>query len=355
VAVARPRTQLGLAVIGAVLATLVTGALNTSPATRLIGAALGAAITVLVASGGAQGLMLSLFIAGGALFFTYGGFTLFDYAANKEETFPLPAAMPNPQNGGQAIETTEGETTKGGLSLKWTPETVRCSSDGCDEVTVTSTGDERLEIGLLEFIGEAAAEFGFGGGDCEENNLEKGEKCHVSVSFTPSGAGGTRKADLLIHQNLPSPPTVVPVEGEVEDGGPPAPPPPSVGDLVFSRSGVRCLHLRGGAIVNQQPRDALQIFVSLRFVDAPDQPQSVWVSARSNLGPGGQTRGVVEGERLVALALEPNDYGRHHMVIVTVDPTNEVHESNEDNNRLRVRVDLPRQPGSPRTLICRPA
>jgi hypothetical protein len=353
VAAARPRTQLALAVIGAVLATLVTGVLNTSPATRLVGAALGAAITVLVASGGAQGLMLSLFIAGGALFVTYGGFTLFDYAADQEETFPIPSVMPPPaENGPPPIPPDENglshiRTTENGLSLQVTPKAVHCSSEGCNDVAVTSTGDESLQIGDIEFVGESPGEFRYGG-DCEQNGLEKGETCHVSVSFTPSGAGGTRKATLRIHQNFDGDPTDVPVEGEFADDSPP----PSVVDLVVSRSGLRCLHQRGGAIVNGEPRDALQIFFSLRSVNAPDQLTSVWVSARSNLGRRGQTRGVIEGERFVALALEPGDYGRRHTVIVRVDPDNEVSESNEDNNRLRVSVFVPAQPASTQSLPC---
>ena len=54
---ASTKKQLVLAVMGAVLVTLVTGALDTSPTARLIGAAIGAVIPVLVASGSAQGIM----------------------------------------------------------------------------------------------------------------------------------------------------------------------------------------------------------------------------------------------------------------------------------------------------------
>ena len=47
-AATRPGTQVVLAMIGSVCGALLTGALNTSPTGRLIGAALGAAIPTLV-------------------------------------------------------------------------------------------------------------------------------------------------------------------------------------------------------------------------------------------------------------------------------------------------------------------
>lgn len=57
------------------------------------------------------------------------------------------------------------------------------------------------------------------GGDCEHRDLETDETCRVTVSFSRSGAVGTRNAILRIHQNLAGDPTDVPVEAEVEDGG----------------------------------------------------------------------------------------------------------------------------------------
>jgi hypothetical protein len=242
-------------------------------------------------------------------------------------------------------------TTENGRSIEVSPKTVHCGSDRCDEVTVTSIGDEVLRIFDIEFVGEAADEFD-DDGDCEQNELEKGETCGVKVSFAPSGASGTRAAKLRIHHNVGPDPSDVPVEGEFEDGGPPPPPPPSKGDLVASRSGVRCSHVLGGALVGDQPRDAIQIFFRLLRLNASDQPPIVFVSARSNLGPRGQSRGVAEGERSVALALEPDDYGRPHRVTVTLDPHRKVSESNEGNNRLTVII-APAQPGSTQSLTCR--
>jgi hypothetical protein len=214
-AATRPGTQVVLAMIGSVCGALLTGALNTSPTGRLIGAALGAAIPTLVGYAGPYGKLrvgAGIGVTALALFLTYGGFTLFDYAADRSETFPLPSAMPDPQ-GVPSIVTKED-----GLSLEVTPKTVQCSGDRCDEVTVTSTGEKLLKIDGIEFVGDAAEEFSHGG-DCDSRSLRKDEECRVAVSFTPSGVSGTRNAILRIHQNLSGPATDVAVESEVEGGG----------------------------------------------------------------------------------------------------------------------------------------
>jgi hypothetical protein len=347
-AAARPRTQLLLAVIGAVFATLVTGAFGTSQWGRLAGAALGAAIPVLVVSGGAQGLALSTAITGGALFITYGGFTLFDYAGDQKATFPIPAAMPNPAEGGGGSPTTT--TTANGLSLEVSPASVHCDAESCDEVAVKSTGVKALTIWLIEFEGDVNAEFGHSG-DCDNNTLQTGEECHVSVIFTPSGVSGTRVAKLVIHQNLPGDPTRVPIEAEAE--GPTSPPPPTVHtDLIPVRANTRCVYQRGGATNGQ---DALQILFVLQLEGASSsETPAVLVQAQSNLGPSTSNVGRPgPGYRAMALPLDPNHYGRTHAVTVRVDPENEVPETNEGNNQFLVRVFVPPHPASTQTLVCK--
>src|SRR6266550_2863621 len=252
---ASTRTQLVLAVIAAVFATLVTGALNTSPTARLVGAALGAATSVLATSGSAQGIMLSVLITGGALLFTYGGFTILDYASDKEPTFPIPSVMPLP------APTPNVTTTEDGLTLEWTPEKVTCDSDGCDEVTVTSTGEELVKIFNIEFVGDEAAEFGHDG-DCENRDLDKDEECQISVIFTLSGAG-SRTVKLRMHHNVGPDPTDITVEGTAGGGSPP-PPEPAL-DLVPATDTAECAYQAGGALVDGQPTDALQITFTLQI------------------------------------------------------------------------------------------
>jgi hypothetical protein len=151
----------------------------------------------------------------------------------------------------------------------------------------------------------------------------------------------------VIHQNFPGDPTVVAVEGESSAV-------PPIGDLAASADGVECVHQRAGAISNGEPRDALQIFFALPLEGAsPDQlPVLVLVTAQSNLGPSSSDRDGVGVGRVSALPLEPDDYGRTHMIIVSVDPKNEVAGTNEDNNQLTVTVGLPAQPASPQSLPC---
>jgi hypothetical protein len=350
---ARAGTPLLLAMLGALLGTLITLLLDTTPTVRAIGAVLGALIPTLVGHVGpwpypraAMGIGVTLV----ALGMTYGGFTVFDYAADKEATFPIPDVMPAP--GPPPPPPAPTVTTENGLSMEVSPKTVHCGSDECDEVTVTSTGDAVLEIYDIEFVGEEAEEFDYGG-DCEQSTLQNGETCGVSVSFTPSGASGTRTATLRIHHNVGPDPSDIPVAGEFEDGGPPPPQPPSLGDLVASHDDVRCFHVRGGAVVDHQPRDSIRFVFRLRFLDALDGPNSVFVIARSNLGPRGESSGVRDGERQVDLApLESDDYDREHRVTVTLDPKRAVPESNEGNNRFIVRVVLPAHPGSLQRLTC---
>jgi hypothetical protein len=322
------------AVIGAVFVTLVTGALNTSPTARLVGAALGAAIPVLVAAG-AQGIVVSGLITGGALLFTYGGFTIFDYASDKKATFPIPAALPSPADNGPSPIT----TTTDSLKLEVKPEIVTCDSDGCDEVIATNKGDGLVKVYNIEFVDDDAGEFSYGG-DCAYESLQKDQSCQVSVTFTPSRP--SRTVTLRIHHNVGAYPTNVPIEAKASGG----PPPPTL-DLVPAKDTVECDYQAGGALVDHQPKDALQIKFTLQLVGATDLQGGVVITARSSHGPSDpyERGGVGEG-RYVALPLEPNDYRLFHTVTVKVDPNNEVVESNEHNNLFRVRVFVPTRPSS---------
>jgi hypothetical protein len=95
--------------------------------------------------------------------------------------------------------------------------------------------------------------------------------------------------------------------------------------LLASPDDVECVHQRAGAIRNGEPKDALQILFSLRLDGAsPDQlPGLVLVTAQSNLGPSSSDRGGVGERRVSALLLEPDDYGRTHIVTVSIDRNNE--------------------------------
>ncbi len=219
-----------LAVVASVCGTLVTGAFDTSPSMRLFGATLGAAIPPLIAVAGPfAGLRAAtgVLVAAGALFVTYSGFTVADYATNQEQsTFPLPQALPptSPTPTPTATPTTPSDTAEtcaGELCISVTPTVLHCSSESCDDdVTVQSTGSELLVITTIEFDGPAASSFSQNG-DCENlelhRELHEGEECSITVHYTP---GAARDARLVIHQNLPELPTFVALEGEVDPSKP---------------------------------------------------------------------------------------------------------------------------------------
>jgi hypothetical protein len=102
---ARASVQVALAVVGSVCGTLITSALDTSPTVTLIGAVLGSAIPTLVTFAGRYhhlraGVGIAVTVA--ALFITYGGFTMFDFATDRTHTFPLPPAGPKPASSAEA-------------------------------------------------------------------------------------------------------------------------------------------------------------------------------------------------------------------------------------------------------------
>lgn len=104
---ARPATRVVLAMISSICVTLINNALDTSPTVTLIGAALAAAVPALITAGGPHGVTLGIAVTAVALFVTYGGFTVFDYATDRPQTFPLPEAAPEPDENAQSEPGTE--------------------------------------------------------------------------------------------------------------------------------------------------------------------------------------------------------------------------------------------------------
>ncbi len=54
----------------------------------------------------------------------------------------------------------------------------------------------------------------------------------------------------------------------------------------------------------------------------------------------------------LALVLESTDFGQEQVITVKVDPDGELPEIHEDNNRQKLKVDLPLQPQSFEPLRC---
>ena len=85
--------------LAAVCGTLFSGALGASPAAKLFAVLIAGAVPVLVSLARLRRLRVSLalLLVAGALAVTYGAFTSLDFASEREATFPIPPALPDPQ------------------------------------------------------------------------------------------------------------------------------------------------------------------------------------------------------------------------------------------------------------------
>ncbi|MEE4330157.1 MAG: choice-of-anchor D domain-containing protein, partial [Wenzhouxiangella sp.] len=82
-------------------------------------------------------------------------------------------------------------------------------------ITVTSVGDEPLDIGFTTLWGDDDVHFVFDGGSCTSSSppLNVGETCIVSLRFVPEAAGTWTDAEVRISSNDPNGTYVIPVSG----------------------------------------------------------------------------------------------------------------------------------------------
>jgi hypothetical protein len=206
-----------LAVAGAVVSTVLTGAAGAGPWGRLAGAAVLPVVSAAFSTkrAGESGRVRTAAIALlslGALAITWAGISVADLAANRSvipgnrqaKTFPGPApdhTTPSP--------TATASTGPPAVSVV-TVSAVDCgpveigSSAHCAAV-VTYHGDGRLRITRTELSGAHAGDFA-AGADCVGERLGPGQTCEVGLTFAPTAAG-RRDATLTVHQNLPPPDT----------------------------------------------------------------------------------------------------------------------------------------------------
>ncbi|WP_329000181.1 hypothetical protein OHA18_37820 [Kribbella sp. NBC_00709] len=340
-----------LAVVGSVAGTLVTAALDGSPTTKLVGAALGAAIPPVIA---VAGPFSRLRLAGGtavtvlALLFTYAGFTVPQTALGKETTFPVPVADYTPNSPTPPPPPTASGTVghcEGQLCILVEPAQVRCSGDHCDSaVQVTSGGRTRLRLGSIEFKGDIADRFSQTG-NCEKEVLIKLEKCSISIQIAPGPAG---TAQMRIHQNLKGPASVVTLEADEL-----APSPVITGslpDLTLSAD-PQCSVVPGG---QTSRADGLTLFVGVRNEGEGQVDSLVPFRLTSNTGLRGSGRTALDSEGLTAMQVDlgSSDYEKSHLFTVTVDPNNQIPEQDETNNTLRLKVSLPTRPDQAQDVRC---
>jgi hypothetical protein len=125
-----------------------------------------------------------------------------------EGTFPILPLEPADPPPGPA---TRPPVTPDGPGMGVQPQRLDCGTArvgaiaACGQgITVTSSGDQALEITSLQVIGSAATDF-----TAKHNcpgSLSARQSCAVTVGFRPTGSG-RRNATLIIHQNLPAPNT----------------------------------------------------------------------------------------------------------------------------------------------------
>lgn len=212
-------TSLLLAVLGSVVGTVLTGAAGTGRWGTLIGAAIAPVVTATFANRkGTQSRRIRVvaicILSLGALAITWVGFSTADARIGKSvipgdaaaKTFPLPGFLDKIGDG-----TTGGEPNI---------EVSRCELDSVPvgmttfcTLTVTSSGSAPLRVTRVEIVGVSAADFAVPASfnSCLGRALDPGRHCVMVVNFRPS-TQGSRKATLIIHQNLPAPDKGTPVE-----------------------------------------------------------------------------------------------------------------------------------------------
>jgi hypothetical protein len=221
------RFELTLTILGAVSSAVVTGLLaaeDASTTTKLIGMALGAALPPFVgAVGPGQPVRVgvAVLLTGVAVVIAYGGGQVFAKVSDGEPPLPTPNQIVTNLSGGGggggggAEVTTDDdvEDRAGNLGIRVEPGSIGCDEeDGCNPVTVTSIGTALLRITSLEFEGEGASFLTATG--CKNAVLAPGEACAITLEFSAESAPRSATTQLVIHQNLPEFPTLVPVEAE---------------------------------------------------------------------------------------------------------------------------------------------
>ena len=185
---AHPGAQIAAGVAGSVAVTLAAKTLGGSPWATLGVALVGATVPVLISYTPRHRhlrLGLVLIVVAVAFALTYGGFSLYDAAADKQ-TFPRPGPTPTPTpNGG------------GGAQARVTPPSLTCTPDRCGQVRIDSVGDEAVRVGDIRFADDRAD--GFSREEtCIGRTIERGDNCTFGVGFTASSEGGTQSATLLV-------------------------------------------------------------------------------------------------------------------------------------------------------------
>jgi hypothetical protein len=187
-----PTTQIAIGVVGSVAVTVAAKAFGGSPWATLGVALVGATVPVLITyapKGRHLRLGVAMLLVAVAFALTYGGFSLYDAAADKQ-TFPRPGPTPTPT----ASPTPDGG---GGPRARVSPPSLTCTADECGQVRIDSVGDVAVRVGDIAFADDEANGFAHGD-DCAGDTIPAGDSCAFAVSFQPEPGAGTQTATLLV-------------------------------------------------------------------------------------------------------------------------------------------------------------
>ena len=225
------RFQLSLAVVGAVCGSTFTtalAALDASTTGQVVGLVLGSALPPFVEVVGRRRRLRAtavVLLTCTSLILAYGGTNAFAAAIGQPAVLPpivqsgprepkvpsetqLPTDLQVPTDPAPTTSSDPPEPAPApGISV--TPEQVGCDAHDCDTVIVTSTGTTSLRVTKIEVIG-AGKKFVKASG-CTGAVLAADKQCTISIIFDPQDAADSPFATLVINQNLPGPPTYVPV------------------------------------------------------------------------------------------------------------------------------------------------
>lgn len=309
--------QVGAAVTGSVLATILIGLLGSSPEGKLAGAVVGAAIPTFATvflSRKTLHLSFAVVITLVALVLVYGGAFAFDKAADKE-TFPRPGPTPTPTSepdggvgGGDDVGGEDGGEAPADIEV--TPAALACTAAQCErKVEVSNAGDKPLLIGNVTISGDAVAEFAPPEG-CAQSQLGADDRCEVEVTFVPTQAPGQRSASLEIESNDGT--ASVALQGEV-----------ATPDVDLGPGGNKC------KIEGQQLNVVVEVKLLAGQFEGPVRVKAIAPELELE-----QSVDVNVGE-FADITLVLQDPADAVNVSVIVDSAGKVTETNEDNNGLK--------------------
>jgi hypothetical protein len=194
---AHPGAQIAAGVIGSVAVTVAAKELGGSPWGTLVVALIGATVPVLISYTPRHRhlrLGIAAILVAVAFALTYGGFALYDAAADKQ-TFPRPGPTPTPT----ASQTPDGDGGDGGSgpSAEVGPPELRCTPEECGQVRITSTGDEAVRVDDIGFADGQANGFAPDDG-CVGDSIDPGDECTFDVDYNPESGAGTQTATLIV-------------------------------------------------------------------------------------------------------------------------------------------------------------